>query len=125
MNPVLILLLFLCHWLGDFSPLQTAWMLRAKADGKLLLPILAHAGVHALLMGICLLFFSSGYTLLYMALLQWGSHFFIDTLKAKMNVWFPQLHSPSSRSHWLVFGADQMLHHAIMVLMAWYVYLHP
>lgn len=46
----LLLLLLACHYLADYQ-LTNGWMLRAKADGRQLLPILAHASVHTLLMG--------------------------------------------------------------------------
>ena len=45
-----LIILFACHWLADYTHLSTAWMLNAKRLGKPLLPIFAHALVHASLM---------------------------------------------------------------------------
>lgn len=118
----LMIALFVCHWLGDYTHLQTAKMLQAKAKGKPLLPIALHALVHTILMTFVLVFFTtSTTTLLWLLLLQWVTHFSIDVWKGKMNVWFPALSNPANQFHWIVFGFDQFLHHSIIVLMAYWV----
>lgn len=119
----LLLGLFFCHFLGDFSPLSTAWMLNAKRFGKPFLPILAHAAVHASLMGLCLcctLGFADPYKLLYLIGFQLVTHFLIDVWKGRMNAWFPILQSPTNKWHWLIFGFDQYLHATVIVLMTAY-----
>jgi hypothetical protein len=106
---ILLLLLLICHWLGDFSHLSTAWMLHADLHGPLL-PILAHAGVHAGLM-------SSPQIALQLALFELGTHFAIGVWKGRMTVWFLVVTSPQQKAHWYLFGFDQLLHQTIMVLM--------
>jgi Protein of unknown function (DUF3307) len=124
MNISLILLLFFCHWLADYSHLQTSWMLKAKMKGSPILPIFVHACVHSLLMGICLFFFTNTNTLLIVVAIELISHFAIDVWKGKMNIWFPTIANPTNQWHWIVFGFDQMLHHTVIVIMAWYVATH-
>jgi len=83
----LLLLLFFCHFLADFTHLSTAWMLKAKRFGSPVLPILAHAGVHALLMGIVLAFYVPITTPAYWNLVLWYqliSHFLIDLSKGQI-----------------------------------------
>lgn len=114
----LILLLLVCHWMGDFSPLSTPWMLHAKSTGKPLLPILVHASIHGLLMCTALLFFTSFPFALGLGAFQAASHFLIDVGKGKLNVGFPTLANPNHKNYWMVFGLDQLLHQFIIVLMA-------
>ena len=114
---LLLLSLFVAHWLGDYSPLQTARMLRAKALGRPLLPIAAHAAVHTTLMAAVLLVLVPGPGVGPALVLQAVSHFGIDALKGRLNGWFPALRDPTRQSHWVVFGFDQMLHHAVIVAM--------
>ena len=45
-----LLTLFTCHFLADYTHLSTSWMLDAKRLGKPLYPIFQHALVHAILM---------------------------------------------------------------------------
>lgn len=116
----LLVLLNLVHWLADYTHLSTDWMLKAKRLGTPILPILAHAGVHAVLMGL-IIFFMYGYVLaIQLAALQLVSHFLIDLWKGKMNKWFPALQSPANKFHWVVFGADQFLHQLIIIRMAYF-----
>ena len=51
---LLLVALLVCHYIADFC-LTSPSMIRAKADGRNVRPILSHASVHALLMGLCLL----------------------------------------------------------------------
>lgn len=115
----ILLVLFFCHFLADFTHLSTSCMLNAKRFGKPLLPILAHATVHASLMSavICVIFGVSGIKLISLLAIQLLSHFVIDTLKGKINYWIPSVQSPSNKWHWVVFGADQYVHAVIILLM--------
>lgn len=119
----LLFLLMLCHWLADFTYLSTPWMLRAKATGKPLFPIFIHACVHGTLMCIVLLFFAPIKTVLILTAFQIGTHFCIDVLKGKLNVWFPSLADAKNAYHWWVFGLDQMAHQSVIILMAMTAYL--
>lgn len=120
----LIILLFICHWLADYTHLQRPWMLKAKATGSPAIHILLHALVHGLLFLCCLYFFTSGKVLWFLFLLEWITHFVIDVWKGKMNVWFPNIKNPINQFHWIVFGFDQLLHHAIIVVIVYWV-LNP
>lgn len=94
-------------------------MLDAKRLGKPLLPILAHAAVHAGLMGLVLLGFNGPGAALTGFAIQLSTHFAIDVWKGKMNEWFPVLQDPTNKWHWWVFGIDQQLHIAVIIWMAW------
>ena len=107
---ILGVLLCICHFLGDFTPLSNAWMLRAKQFGTPLFPIAMHALVHAVLMFLVLLFFVSFNLALNLFFIQWASHFLIDTWKGRMNTWVPFLQDNSKRGYWMMLGFDQLLH---------------
>lgn len=122
---ILLLLLNVVHWLADYSHLSTTWMLNAKRYGKPLLPILVHSGVHAILMGITMTILGYGNCfrgfdivgkLMFFQLI---THFLIDVWKGKMNVWFPSLCKQENKWHWVVFGFDQIMHEAVIILMAY------
>lgn len=120
---IALIVLNVCHWAADFTHLSTDWMLNAKKYGKPLYPIFIHALVHAIL------FFVSVWCLydldkaIFAGILQWTSHFFIDLFKGKLNYFFRQLEDPTNKFHWWVFGADQLLHHFIILLTVYYVSL--
>lgn len=111
----LLVLLLVTHWLADYTHLSTKWMLSAKANGRPLLPILAHATVHAVLALAALLVFVEASRALPLALFLLVSHFLIDVGKGRMNDWFPPLQSATNRCHWYVFGLDQLLHQLVIV----------
>ena len=117
-NVLVLVVLFICHWLADYTHLSTSWMLSAKRLGKPLFPIFVHASVHGGLMFIALnvvgvdLYLSSQ-----LCVAQVLAHFVIDAWKGKMNVWFPELQSPANKWHWVVFGFDQLLHSLFIVAM--------
>lgn len=51
-NAYLLIVLFFCHFLADFTQLSRPSMLEAKKTGEIGFSICAHAWVHAVLMGI-------------------------------------------------------------------------
>lgn len=114
--------LFICHWLADYTHLSTAWMLNAKRLGKPLIPIIIHALVHTILMGTFLLFMlgNNNPVVLWLCFFQLSTHFLIDTWKGRMNGWFPLLQNPANKWHWVIFGFDQLLHAIVIVLMSLY-----
>jgi hypothetical protein len=114
--------LFICHFLADYTHLSTAWMLNAKRHGTPLFPILAHASMHSLLMGLFLLFFTNltQFYIIELTAFQLITHFLIDVWKCKMNSWFPSLQSPANKWHWIIFGLDQLFHALVIVKMADY-----
>lgn len=113
-----LLILNLCHWAGDYTHLSTSWMLRAKQYGRPLLPIFLHALVHTLLMFVAVLILHNKEKALFAAAMQLPTHFIIDVTKGKLNVKYPQLQNPNNKFHWWVFGLDQWLHHAVIVIIA-------
>lgn len=132
MKTTLLLILFFCHFLADYTHLSTNWMLNAKRLGKPLLPIFCHALIHALLMALALeIYFTyklPGYDALdfkytivdELFAFQLITHFLIDLWKGKMNTWFPSLQNPANKWHWVIFGADQYLHAIVIILMVAY-----
>lgn len=124
--------LFICHFLADYTHLSTAEMLGAKRFGTPFFPILKHAFVHAFLMGAFLRFFVFGdwnntqhiFSILdkvdVLIIFQLATHFLIDVWKGRMNGWFPSLQSPVNKWHWIVFGFDQLLHAIVIIIMAHY-----
>jgi hypothetical protein len=121
MQTQILIGLFICHFLADYTHLSTAWMLNAKRLGKSLFPIFIHAAMHTMLMSLVLGWFI-GFTndWAYLVIFQWVTHFLIDTWKGKMNVWFPALQSPANKWHWIVFGFDQLLHALVIIAMSLY-----
>ena len=120
MNQTLLLLaLFFCHFLADYTHLSTAWMLNAKRLGKPLFPILCHALTHGLVMWVPLYLISGADVrdVNFLIVLQVVTHFLIDVWKGRMNGWFPALQSPANKWHWIMFGFDQFLHAAVIILM--------
>ena len=121
MQTQILIGLFFCHLLGDYTHLSTAWMLDAKRFGKPLYPIFCHAEVHAILMGafIKILGFSWEMSITLFAF-QLATHFLIDVWKGRMNDWFPSLQNPANKCHWVMFGVDQFLHAFVIILMSIY-----
>lgn len=121
MNQTTILIgLFTCHFLADYTHLSTSYMLDAKRLGKPFYPIFLHATVHAVLMllTLALVFKIEGNLLITLFLIQLITHFLIDVWKGRMNGWFPSLQSPANKWHWIVFGFDQLLHALVIILMS-------
>lgn len=111
--------LFICHFLADYTHLSTSWMLNANRLGKPFLPILIHAMMHMVLMW-AFMAAAYGFTFNVMAIafFQLITHFLIDVWKGRMNGWFPTLQNPANKWHWIVFGADQLLHAIVIILMS-------
>ena len=120
---ILLIALFFCHFLADYTHLSTPWMLNAKRLGKPLLPILCHALTHGLIMWLPLYFISMADVreVNLMITFQVGTHFLIDVCKGRMNGWFPSLQSHANKWHCIVFGFDQFLHGTVIILMVHYI----
>ena len=99
----LLIVLLICHYIADFC-LTTPAMIKAKADGRNIWPILLHAGVHALLAGVCLLVFRVSWKLLLMLMLaELVSHFLIDTCKGRLTARFPKLADIQQKPYWILY----------------------
>ena len=122
MQTQILIGLFICHFLADYTHLSTAWMLNAKRLGKPLYPIFTHAFIHASLMLVllALVFGFSGLKFAALFGFQLITHFLIDVWKGRMNGWFPSLQSPANKWHWIVFGFDQLLHALVIIGMSLY-----
>lgn len=117
----ILIFLFICHFLADFTHLSRPYMLRAKAAGRPSGPIFHHAMVHGLLMGgVVLVFFGVAPAVIALGI-EVCTHFVIDVIKGRINVWYPELAKPSNPYHWYVFGADQLLHTLIIIFIAWVI----
>ena len=131
MNTVLLIGLFFCHLLSDYTPFSTKEMLIAKSTGKPLFPIAKHAFVHFTVMFIFLTVYFSitvgtdnidvTKAVFFACLFEFVTHFFIDTLKGRFIVWFPKFKDTTKYSHWVLFGADQYAHTIVILLMAKYL----
>ena len=116
---LLLIGLLLCHYVADFCLTWPA-LIRSKADGRNIRPILMHAGVHAVLMGGCLLVYGvSARQLLILTLFELITHFLVDTAKAQVSVRFPLLADVKQKAYWMLFGLDQLLHQLVVVAI-WY-----
>ncbi len=108
--------LLICHFLADFC-LTTKSMIRAKSNGREAIPILLHACVHAILLTTVLLFYGVSLSGCITAfLLELGTHFVIDFLKATATVHIPSLQDITRKPYWVVFGFDQLLHLLVIVV---------
>lgn len=118
-STLLLLALLICHYLADFC-LTTPKMIRAKADGRNIGPILLHAGIHTVLMGLCLLIFGASWKLLLLLMLaELVSHFLIDTGKGRLTARFPKLADMQQKPYWMLYGFDQLLH-LLVIMGIWY-----
>ncbi|MEN8375313.1 MAG: DUF3307 domain-containing protein [Gemmatimonadota bacterium] len=120
----LLLALLFAHWLGDFTPLATARMQKAKVAGGPVGPILAHAGVHALLVCVVIFLLRPPRWLEAFALagaLEFATHFGLDAVRAKLTAGVPALADPTHKAFWSLLGFDQFLHAAVLVAIAWIV----
>lgn len=108
--------LLACRHPADFCLISPA-IIRAKADERNPWPILPHAGIHAGLVGICLLCWQTSWkTLLLLVLLELVSHFLIDTAKGRLTARFPALADMQQKPYWMLYGFDQLLHLMVLVM---------
>ena len=102
--------LLVCHYLADFC-LTTRGMIEAKTLDGSIIHILFHAAIHAVLVAAVLYVFDvpAGGCLLG-SLIEFFSHFFIDTGKIFLTRYKPILKDMKRKSYWMLFGFDQLLH---------------
>lgn len=113
---ILLVTLLICHYLADFC-FTSPSMIKAKADGRNLWPILLHASVHALLIGLCLLLWGIAWDLLLLLMsVELISHFLIDTGKGRLTSYYPLLADQHKKPYWMLYGFDQLLHLLIIVI---------
>lgn len=112
--------LLAAHCLGDFTPLATARIHQAKAEGGPLRYILLHAAIHAGLVGAVVLLLASPTTsVLALAIgIQLTTHFAIDAVRARLGVLVPALADARANPFWWALGVDQFLHGLVLVAIA-------
>ncbi len=123
---ILLVALFVAHFLGDFTPLATARMQRAKSSGGPMGPIAAHAAMHAILVGLAVLTVArpSPPVVALAVGLELVSHFAIDAARARIVVGMPALRDPGSNPFWWALGLDQLLHGLVLIGIAVLVLPH-
>ncbi len=112
--------LLLAHFLGDFTPLATARMQEAKANGGPMLPIAGHAGVHTgLVTAAVTVFVMPAWTILAaVASIEFGTHFAIDAIRARLGRRVPALKDPTRNAFWYALGVDQLAHGLVLMGLA-------
>lgn len=113
---IAFIVLNVCHWAADFTHLSTDWMLNAKRYGKPLYPIFIHALVHAFLFFVSVWLLFDLDKAIFAGAFQLITHFMIDLIKGKLNFYFRKLEDASNKFHWWVFGADQLMHHLVIII---------
>jgi hypothetical protein len=114
---VLLLFLFVGHFLGDFTPLATARMLEAKLTGSPIGPIALHALVHAVLVGLAVAAIARPVPVFILAAVsvEFWTHLGLDWVKGKMSVRRPALGDPGQPIFWTALGIDQLAHALVLV----------
>ena len=132
---ILLLLLILGHYIGDYTPLSTPKMLKAKQFSKPLFPIFEHALVHGAIFCIIYFYYQAViYTfnnigdLSYDAYLNYSFnciiptlilliiHFLIDVGKGKITYYIKQTQDISKPPFWMLHGLDQFLHIVTIII---------
>lgn len=98
------------HLLADYLA-QNRYMLgKFNADWSFVWPLALHAATHAsITLALCLM---SRPELWWLALVDGGSHFVIDRIKAGPR-WLGRFNDKNAAPFWWVLGADQMAHHFV------------
>jgi len=114
---VLLGMLFVGHFLGDFTPLATARMQEAKANGGPMSLIAAHAALHAFLTGlaVALVVGPEPAVLALVVGLQFLTHFGLDAFRARLGVRVPALKDPGKNTYWTALGLDQLAHGLVLI----------
>ena len=104
----LLLIVFqLKHFICDY-PLQSTYMLGKLRATNWVLPLAAHAAVHATATFLIAIWFSLHLAII-LAITDFILHFTIDRLKASPN--YGGRFKPDQPYFWWALGADQMAHH--------------
>jgi len=104
------------HFLADFV-FQNVYMLRKGSPSwSFVGPLSIHAGIHAFFTLAIVLYANPA--LWALSLLDFVIHFITDRIKAGPRYLgrFDDIHS---KAYWVVYGADQMIHHLTHILICW------
>lgn len=112
-------LLFVGHFLGDFTPLATRRMQEAKVGAGPPVLIVAHAGVHTVLVFVIVwLVTRSTQAALTGVAIQLPTHSVIDYVKMRLGLASEALREPSHGAYWSLFGLDQLAHTLVLLATA-------
>ncbi|MGE0528748.1 MAG: DUF3307 domain-containing protein [Bdellovibrionales bacterium] len=106
------------HFIADFV-LQNVWMLQKARPGWDFVPPLAiHSGVHGLMTLGAAVYVNPAYW--WLGVLDFAIHFTMDRIKAGPR-YLGRYSDPSSKSFWVCFGFDQMIHQFTHLFIAWFL----
>lgn len=117
---ILLAALLFAHGVGDFTPLATARMLKAKSEGGPLGPIVLHAAVHGVLIALAVLAVvrPSPKVLLLAFGVAFATHLAIDLARARIGLRATVLRDVHAGPFWWALGFDQFLHGLVIVFIA-------
>ncbi len=119
---LLLSLLLLAHYLGDFTPLATRKMQEAKAGVRPPGLIIVHAAIHGLLVGLAVTITLGSWRLAAAAAgIEFALHFAIDFAKMKTGLRFPILRDSTNDPFWYFLGLDQLAHGLVLLGIARWV----
>ena len=120
---VLLGMLLVGHFLGDFTPLSTERMREAKQTGRPVGPIALHALVHAVLAGIAVGAIARPLPMLLLGAvaIEFWTHLGIDWLRGRLSVRYPAIGDADQRAFWAALGLDQLAHGLVLVGIAYLV----
>lgn len=120
-NQIILLMAMLVvkHFFADFPLMQTGWMAmgKGKPGVQFVLPLSAHAGVHAAFTAVIFYFFTGAW---YLGLVDFVAHFIIDRIKSTYRLpigqWTPEEKKQNIERFYLAFGMDQLAHYMTYIL---------
>lgn len=119
---LLLSLLLVAHYLGDFTPLATPAMRAAKNGDGPVSGIAAHAAVHAALVLVALALVRVPWALaLGGASVELVTHFGVDWARMRIGLGRPALRDPARNAFWHLLGLDQLAHGLVLVAIAVWV----
>ena len=106
------------HFIADFV-LQNVWMLqKARPGWEFVLPLSIHCGVHGFVTLVLVLYLNPA--LWWLAIADFGIHFLMDRIKAGPR-YLGRYTDVRSKSFWVCFGFDQMVHHLTHIYICWVI----
>lgn len=113
---LLLSLLLIAHFLGDYTPLASAPMQAAKVGNGRAAWIAAHAGVHAVLVVAAVAVVRLEPTLLFaVAGIEFATHLMMDVIKMRLTRSSEALRDPTRGPFWHLHGFDQLIHGLVLV----------
>ncbi len=112
----LLILYQVKHFLADYV-FQNVWMLqKARPGWDFVLPLSIHSGIHGFLTLLVALYVNPA--LWWLAILDTVTHFVMDRIKAGPR-YLGRFSDMRSKSYWVSFGFDQMVHHLTHIYICW------